>query len=328
MSGDVPDSFRGPNFGLLWADELAHWIRAQASWDLAQMALRHGPRPVAVVTTTPIGSPLILSIAYELDDAGMPRLTESSDRMIKTGTAIVQGHTRDNAENLASSFVAKIQRDYGGTRLGAQELDGQILIGSPGAVWKHSQILRCRPDEVPARARFVVAVDPAVTSAESSDESGVIVAAESGGRCYVISDHSGRHTPADLRALVHRLADAHRCPVVVESNQGGDYLREVLGAGSRVQIRTLSAVKGKRERWTSAALAYDRGDVLHVGEVRGLVALEHQMTSSDPDDKQARRDRADALAWAVLDLLGVDQGAARLAPITPAHFARMRSAFA
>lgn len=323
MSGDTPESFRGPNFGLLWADELAHWIRAQASWDMAQMALRHGPRPVAIVTTTPIGSPLILSIAYDLDDAGMPKIDDAGDRIVKRGTLIVTGDTRDNSANLARSYLAKIERDFGGTRLGEQELRGAILIGSPGAVWSIGQIKRCSITDVPAKARKVIAVDPAAKSAEGSDESGVVLAAEFNGSCWILGDFSGRHTPAELRSIVQRLAYDHRCEVVVEDNQGGDYLREVLGSGSTIKIRPVSAVKGKRERWTSAALAYDQGKVWHAAESRSLVAVEHQMTSADPDDKQAKRDRADALAWAVLDLLGVDQGAARMARVTAGSFRSM-----
>ena len=58
-SAHDPESLRGPQFDAAWADELAKWKKAEVAWDMLQFALRLGPNPQAVVTTTPRPVPLL-----------------------------------------------------------------------------------------------------------------------------------------------------------------------------------------------------------------------------------------------------------------------------
>lgn len=304
MTGDEPASFRGPNFGFLWADEVAHWIRGRDAWDNAMFGLRHGDRPRAIITTTPIGSPLMASILYETDEAGTPRVGDDGLPLRRADVDIVRGSTFDNLSNLGDTYRSLIAR-YEGTRLGLQELHGEVLLDNPASVIKRAWIRRIDKSPEREHLRIVVAVDPAVTSGEGSAESGIIVAGlhQATGRIYMLADLSGRLTPSEIDATVTRACTEYGArEIVVEDNNGGDFLEAALVEAKRVgRVMRCRATKSKRDRWGLVAGEWERGHVIHVGDVRRWLTVEHQICDTDPN-QGGRSDRGDAAVWAVLHL--------------------------
>ena len=285
-SADEPDQLRGPQHDGAWADELAAW-RYPDAWDQLRFGLRLGAHPRVVVTTTPRPTKIIRD------------LIASSD------TVVTRGRTRDNAANLAPGVVAELERRYAGSRLGRQELDGEVLDDSAGALWRWSWIDAARVTKAPDLRRIVVAVDPATTSGEESDETGIVVAGIGyDGRGYVLADESGRYRPEEWARRVASAYAAHKADAVIaEGNQGGEMVAAVLRAygSAGLPVRTVHARRGKATRAEPVAVLYEQGRVSHVGS---LARLEDQITTWDPASSRASPDRLDALVYALTDLLG------------------------
>lgn len=312
FSAEKPDSMRGPNLGWLWGDEVAHWQRDEEMMDQIDYALRLGELPRAIYTTTPLGTPLVARLAYEIDpETQQPIADDASPDGYRPNphTRIVRGHTRHNVANLGSGYLDNLERRFGGTRFGEQEMAGAILLDSPRAIWKRAWIRRVAPSAVPTLARVVVAVDPSGSTRDTAAEVGMVVAGVTAdGAVYVLVDASGSMTPRAWASKAIGLARRHRATVVAERNYGGEMVREVLDrvqGAHLVRIEEAQAARSKRERWTVAALPYEQRRVYHVtddvGGTRHLLQLEHQMTTTDPDG-DGRKDRADALAWALIAL--------------------------
>ncbi|HEY0838862.1 MAG TPA: terminase family protein, partial [Vulgatibacter sp.] len=161
-SADEPNLLRGPQHDAAWADERAAW-RYDDAWDQLMFGLRLGSDPRCVVTTT-------------------PRPTKAIKELIAdSGTFVTRGSTYDNRANLAKAFLEKIVKKYEGTRLGRQELNAEILEDTEGALWTMALIEASRVAEAPAGlVRIVVGVDPAVTSGESSNETGIVICGQIG----------------------------------------------------------------------------------------------------------------------------------------------------
>lgn len=291
FSAEEPERLRGPQHDLAWSDELAAWERLRDAWDMLQFGLRLGRRPRQIVTTTP--KPV--SVLKEI--------------LARPDVAVTRGGTRENAVNLAPDFLAGIVSRYEGTRLGRQELDGEILEDVPGALWAREQLDRDRVGEVPELARIVVAVDPPVSSTEEADECGIIVAGIGRGdkHGYVLADHSSKgETPCQWAARVVRAYYAHEADrIVAEVNQGGEMVAEVIRAvDPSVPIRMVHASRGKALRAEPVSALYAQGRVHHVGSHR---RLEDQMceftVDFDRDDAGYSPDRLDALVWAITDLM-------------------------
>ena len=210
-SAEEPDQLRGPQHDAAWCDELAAW-RYPDAWDQLQMGLRLGSDPRVVVTTTPRPTPIVRALASS------------------PTTRITRGRTADNARNLAPGVVAALTARYGATRLGRQELDGEILDDAPGALWTWAMIEAGRVTVAPALQRVVVAIDPAVTSHEGSDETGIVVAGLGwDGRVYVLADASGRYAPTEWAHVAVAAYRTHRADrIVAEVNNGGDMVASVL----------------------------------------------------------------------------------------------------
>jgi len=153
-----PETLRGPQFDRAWSDELAKWRKARAAWDMLQFCLRLGPDPRQIVTTTPRDTPVLADIL------GFP------------GTVVTRAGTAANAANLAPGFVAALEARYGGTHLGRQEIEGELIRARAGALWTRELIEAARIAEAPQLDRIVVAVDPPVTARAGSDECGIVVA--------------------------------------------------------------------------------------------------------------------------------------------------------
>lgn len=287
-----PDQLRGPQFDGAWLDELAKWRYAQQTFDQLQFGLRLGKKPRQIITTTPKPIPLIRKL------------------VIDPTVHVTKGRTMDNSDNLAVPFLKAVEDAYGGTRLGRQELDGEILEDITGALWNREVLDRNRRPESPDLVRIVVAIDPAVTSGEGSDETGIVAVGlfkdpdDGSQHAYVLADRSCKGTP-DVWAkaavnLYHEL-DADR--IVAEVNNGGDMIEGVIRAVDRnVPYTAVRASRGKRIRAEPVAALYEQGRVHHVGR---LDVLEDQMCLFSGETGRSvgdSPDRVDALVWAVTSL--------------------------
>jgi phage terminase large subunit-like protein len=222
-------------------------------------------------------------------------------------TAVSRAATSANAHNLAPTFLARVAARYGGTRLGRQELDGELLEDLPGALFPRARIeaARVAPEAVPPLRRIVVAVDPPASSREGADACGIVaVGLGADERLYVLADESAaRLSPLEWasRAIaLYRRLEADR--IVVEVNQGGEMARAVLSeVDAAVPVADVRATRGKVLRAEPVAALYEQGRVKHAGVFR---ALEDEMESFGADGLSAGRspDRLDALVWAVTAL--------------------------
>jgi len=295
FSAEEPDRLRGKQHMKLWCDELAAWRRPDA-FDQAMFGLRLGDKPQMVVTTTPRPTRIIKSLAADKD------------------TIVTRGSTFENKGHLARAFLERIARRYEGRVIGRQELLAEIVQETPGALWTRALIERQRvaPEAAPREfSEVVVAVDPPARSGSQADECGLIVAGKVfDARLYVLADLSSQgDSPAAWAARVgaaYRGFRANR--VVAEINNGGDMVAEVLRqAEPHLPVRTVTATRGKFLRAEPVAAAYERGLVFHAGT---FPKLEDQLCALTPDfDRRAgpSPDRADALVWAIADLLGLDR---------------------
>jgi phage terminase large subunit-like protein len=265
-------------------DEAAAW-RYSDAYDQAIMGLRLGTDPQMIVTTTPRPLPWIKELAKQ------------------PGTIVTKGKTLDNTSNLAPTFITKLLKKYEGTRLGRQELEAEILDDAPGALWKRSVIDPCRVSVAPVLLRTVVAVDPAVTNSEESDETGIVVVGIGhDGHGYVLEDASGKYDVSEWTTKVDQLFKKHSCEaIVVEVNQGGDLVKSVMfNVNGLLPIKEVRASKGKIARAEPVALVYEQLRVHHVGN---LGVLEDQLCSFDPTVVKKSPDRLDALVWGFTHLM-------------------------
>ena len=284
FSADEPERLRGPQHHRAWADELAAW-RYPEAWDQLMFGLRLGDHPQAVVTTTPKPTPLVKALVAA-----------------KT-SHVTRGSTFDNAANLAPSALQMLKEKYEGTRLGRQELEAEILGDLPGALWSLSTLDAYRLREAPQMGRIVVAVDPAVTATEASDEHGIIVAGLSDQRGIVLEDASLSGSPNEWTRQEDRLYCSWSADcIVIEVNQGGDMVAHTIRTiDPNVKIREVRASRGKHVRAEPIAALYEQGRVAHVGS---FPVLENQMTQMTTSgfEGEGSPDRVDALVWAMTEL--------------------------
>ena len=234
---------------------------------------------------------------------------------------LTRGSTFDNAANLSPAALAELRTRYEGTRLGRQELYGEVLEDVEGALWKMSDIEATRVETAPEFVRVVVAVDPAVTSGDDSDETGIVVVGKgTDGRAYVLADRSCRDSVSGwAHRVVQAFDDFNADRVVAEKNQGGDFIETTLrSVRSTLPYKGVTAKQGKRLRAEPVAALYEQGRVSHVG---AFAILEEQMTEWVPDSGTSP-DRLDALVHGVMELGLVTGGAADrffadLAPLCP-----------
>jgi phage terminase large subunit-like protein len=288
FSADEPERLRGPQFDAAWCDELAAW-RFPEAWDMLMMGLRLGEHPRVVATTTPKPVRLIRA------------LLQAPDCIVTRGT------TRENADHLAPSFLSAILKQYEGTRLGRQELEAELLEDLPGALWTREAIERARVGVAPTLRRVVVAIDPAASSGDSADETGIVVAGlGEDGHGYVLSDLSGRYRPHEWAARAIAAFRVHHADrVVAETNNGGEMVEATLRAvDASVAYKPVHASRGKITRAEPIAALYEQGRVRHVGAFPGL---EDQMCAFAPDAGRvsgaSSPDRVDALVWALSELM-------------------------
>ncbi len=285
-----PGQLRGPQFDLAGSDELAKWRYARETWDQLQFGLRLGNNPRQIVTTTP--RPIELIKAIVAGEEGV--------------VAITKGSTMDNRANLAAKFMTKIVNKYAGTRLGRQELNAEILGDIPDALWTLATIDTYRVRDIPDQlGRVVVAVDPAVTNTERSDEHGIVAmgCSSDAREGFVLEDASIAGTPEQWARQAIACYDSWQADaIVVEVNQGGDMVAQTIRTiRANIPIREVRASRGKHVRAEPISSLYQQGRIHHVG---AFPELETQMTmmTSHGFEGEGSPDRLDALVWAATEL--------------------------
>ena len=298
FSGDNADGLRGPEHDFAWCDELAKWRQADEAWMNLQFGLRRGPRPRALITTTPRPMELLERIGAD------------------PFTITTQGRTKDNI-NLDEGVIDKLTATYGGTRIGAQELDGVLLKDVEGALWTRAMIDRARVEKKPAAFdRVVVGVDPPAGASEGSDACGIVVAGSIGDDLYVLEDASVRGLSPD--GWANRVAAAaarwNTAQVVAEANNGGAMVESVLRAADLgLKVRLVHASKGKSARAEPIALKFETGKAFLVGDFLQLEAELGGLTAGGGYEGPGRSpDRADAMVWAMTVLSETRSGVPRV----------------
>jgi phage terminase large subunit-like protein len=179
-----------------------------------------------------------------------------------------RGTTYENRANLASAFFGQIIRKYQGTRLGRQELEAELLEDVPGALWNRGMLEGSRVHAAPPLIRVVVAIDPAASSTERADETGIIVAGkDAGGRGWVLADASGRYQPTEWAKTAVSVYRAHKADrIVAEVNNGGDMVEATLRViEPNAPFSAVRASRGKVTRAEPIAALYEQGRVHHLG---------------------------------------------------------------
>jgi len=318
LYGTEPERARGPQSDIIWCDEICKWQYPEATWNNAMLGLRLGPSPLCYISTTPKPIPIIKKLVKREE------------------TCITKSSTYDNRDNLSEVFIKTIVGDYEGTRLGRQELYAELLEDNPNALWRREWIESTRlggMNELPGydseKAPFgkieqiVVAVDPAVTHGEESDDTGIVVVSrgpapkENGNgekterkeysHYYVFADHTIHGSPDEwgkrtIFAYQSNMADM----IIGEVNNGGDLVESNIRkqpGGENIPFRAVRATRGKAIRAEPVSSLYEQKRVHHVGTFGDL---EDQLCEWEPGDESP--DRLDALVWAITYLAGFSEG--------------------
>lgn len=299
---DGADRIQGKNLSGCLCDEIGMWEQWELAWDEAiDYAVRIAPALIIAAGTPKSNRKARALVKRLLNDPNVP---------------VTQLRTEDNLHNL-SERQREAYEQRKGTRLGRQELEGDLLEDVEGALWTTDDLEtgRVLVGRVPTAAAVVTAVDPAVSVKDTSDETGIITAALGADReGYVLEDNTLKDTPGAWARAVWAAVLRHGSEaVVVEDNQGGDMVEHTLrielnaplvqqgfSKAGRMPppIRRVhpGSKQGKRARATPIAELYERGLVHHVDE-HDLTALEEQMTSWDGTGDSP--DRVDALVHAL-----------------------------
>lgn len=298
FSAEDPDGLRGPQFDCAWADEFCAWTYPDYALSNLRLGLRLGVNPQLTITTTPKPLPAL------------------SKLLASTGVKTIRVTTADNAQFLAPTFLAAMEDAYGGTRLGRQELGGEFLMDAEDALWSRAGLEASRVRDSPDMDKIIVAIDPPVTSGAKSDACGLVVVGRTG---------HGRHTKAIVLfdgtvqglspeawsakaiGLYHRWQADY---LLVEVNQGGEMVRSVLATvDPKIPVKTVYAKKSKHLRAEPVAALYEQGRVHHVGT---FPQLEDELCMLGTSSMRRSPDRADALVWAVTELLLTSRSAPRI----------------
>lgn len=286
FSASEPDRLRGPQFHRAWCDELAAW-RYPDTFDQLMFGLRLGDKPQCIITTTPKPTPIIRT------------LMERDDCMITTGS------TFENSDNLAASTLTMLKAKYEGTTLGRQELYAEVIDAMEGALWTPSLIDAKRENIRNVTEKItnvIIALDPAVTAGDSSDETGIVVVGkDSNNEYYVLEDKSGKYKPDQWGRVAIDLYyqwDADR--IVAEVNNGGDLVKELIRTlDPEARYKSVHATRGKMVRAEPVAALYEQGRVHHVGV---FPELETQMCTYTGERPKPSPDRLDALVWGLSEI--------------------------
>jgi len=283
FSGDEPSQLRGPQHSTVWIDELAKFKYPQETWDNMEFGLRLGDDPCVLVTTTPRPIPILKQITKDP----------------KTVDVVVS--TFANRHNLSPQFLSRITERYEGSRLGRQELHGEILEDTPGALWQPSQLDATRVNEYPTLKRIVIGVDPAVSATSSSNATGIVgCGLGEDGHLYILADSTVVGSPREWAKAVEKLYKSLSADIIIaESNQGGDLVASnIRQYNQNLPVRLVRATKGKYTRAEPIATMFEQGRGHIVGR---LPQLEDELTTWVHGETSP--DRLDAMVWGCTELI-------------------------
>lgn len=293
FSADEPDQARGPASDKLWGDELGAWPSSTHKtdgndlWHNCMMGLREGENPQAIVTTTGRRT------------ARMRELVADPDVLI------TRGDTWENACNLSQRYITYMRTRYEGTRLGDQELRGDILADIEGAYWTQTTIDATRVDQAPPLKRVIMGVDPAVTSGRRADRVGIVVGGEGiDGDAYILADLSKRASPAEWVDIILWAVKEFKIDLIrAESNRGGELIEYCLRLASEngepltCQIDTFNSQQSKQDRAEPCSTLHEKGRVHFVGR---HPELESELTDWDPSSSRWSPNALDAMCFIIL----------------------------
>lgn len=297
-SGEEPDSLRGPEHSDAWLDEPAHMPAIEDVWSNLLLGLRLGPDPRVLCTSTPLPINWIKKLIERID------------------TVSVRVSTYVNLANLAPTFRQNVIDRYEGTRLGRQELHGEVIDDVEGALWNTELLLWAREyppglertlqlvlalTDLPVD-RIVVAVDPAGTANKRSDETGIVVVAKMGDIYLVLEDLTGKYSPD---TWAKKAIDAyHRWGadmIVAEKNYGGDLVaRNFRNQEWHGRLKTVTSRKGKAIRAEPIVGLYEQKRVFHIGKLNELEDEQIRWVPGVGDSPN----RIDALVHGMVELSG------------------------
>lgn len=298
FSAEEPERLRGPEHHIAWCDEVGAWQNQQQTWDMLQFGLRLGTLPRALVTTTPKPTPVLralLKLAAE-----------------KKSVVVTRGRTLDNAANLSPHFIQTVQERYAGTRLGRQEMDGEMLLDVPGALWRTQMFddNRLAKENVPELRRVVVAIDPSGTAgSEHHDAVGIVVAGVvgAGGTSvgYVLADLTCNLAPDGwARAAVNAYRNFKADRIIAERNFGGAMVEHVIrSVDPSIPYKEVVASRGKAQRAEPISAFYEQNRVRHAGLFPDLEDELCNFTTHDGYVGSRSPNRADALVWGLTELM-------------------------
>lgn len=299
FSAEDPDGLRGPQFDAAWTDEFCAWSYPEATLSNLRLGLRLGRDPKLVMTTTP--KPI----------AALRQLIDMD------GVYTSRARTSDN-HFLASGFHRAMQDTYGATRLGRQELGGELLDDFEGSLFPRALLERVLTPETPKRFdKIILALDPPVTTGARADSCGMVVAGLIGegitAAAYILADVTvqGLSPEGWARRAVAQAQIYGADYILAEVNQGGDMVATIINAiDPSMPVRSVHATRSKAMRAQPVALCYEQGRVKHCGV---FTALEDELARLGSTEGKANSpDRADALVWAVTDLLLSRGGTGRM----------------
>ena len=276
---------RGPQFDLAWVDEFAKFLYPRETFEQLSFSLRMGDDPKLILTTTPRPIPFIKEL------------------MARDDVVTVRGSSLENKENLSPAFLKQLEY-LKGTRMEAQEIYAEIVEDNPNTLWSWRDIENCYRDPPHYIENIVIGVDPAMTSGDNSDETGiVIVGKDCNDRAFVLEDASMKSPSEVWIKKVAELYKKYRArKVVIETNVGGDLLEELLRKeDSTMRIRKVHAKESKVCRAQPVVLLYQKNLVFHAKQFR---ELEMEMATYEVGQKSP--DRMDALVWALSDLFEIE----------------------
>jgi phage terminase large subunit-like protein len=289
MGAEEPDRWNGPQWSLLWEDEAGLWPKA--THDQAQLGLRLGDFPRTIITSTPKVAKWLKAI---------------EDR---PETVHTHGTLKENFH--LSEFARKrLIETYTGTSLEKRELEGEWSFESENSLWTEELLAGCHVDLHPALARIVIAIDPAVTSGETADDTGIVAAGVDSFdkrycRGYVLKDRTCHLSPLGWAEEAVRLYEELEADLIVaETNNGGDLVETTIRAiNPSIPFKKVHASRGKAIRAQPIVSLYEKGRVFHVSHSRNsLVELEQEMLSWDPTGYKSPN-RMDAVVWALTELM-------------------------
>lgn len=288
FTGQEPEQLRGPQFHKAWVDELAKFQYPQDTWDNLELALRLGLNPQVIVTTTPKPLPLIIELYKDPE------------------SVVTSGSSYENMSNLAPKYVRRIIKKYEGTRLGRQELHAEILQDVEGSLWPNEIIESNRRRVTPQLVRITVNIDPAATSVETANETGITATGISEtGHGYLLGDWSGIYSPkgwASKAIEIYKTLKADR--IVAERNNGGEMVETTIhSVDENVPVKLVWAARGKHVRAEPISSFYEQNRIHHVGT---FAILEQQLSFFTNKGYQGgdSPDRAESAIWGFTELMG------------------------